>query len=137
MYQEADRYAQSTERRSRELQTHAEQMVREAKRRSDEIGTQAMDFAKRILGDAVEQMTQVSQEVSGQMAVVNRMRRSVTEQLERLATTETPAVSEAASLSSVESLIGSAIDDASVESDLSDYVSDDEDDEAETVEKDD
>lgn len=71
------------------------------------------------------------------MAVVNRMRRSVTEQLERLATTETPAVSEAASLSSVESLIGSAIDDSSVESDSSGYVSDDQNDEAETVEKDD
>jgi len=61
----------------------------------------------------------------------------VTEQLERLATTETPAVSEAASLSSVESLIGSAIDDSSVESDSSGYVSDDQNDEAETVEKDD
>ncbi len=71
------------------------------------------------------------------MAVVNRMRRSVTEQLERLATTETPAVSEAASLSSVESLIGSAIDDSSVESDSSGYVSDDQNDEAETVEEDD
>ena len=105
VYREADRYAQAAEQRSRELQTHSEQMVREAKRRSEEIGSQAMDFAKRILGEAVEQMSQVSEEVSGQMAVVNRMRRSVTEQLERLATTEPPAASEGASLSSVETLI--------------------------------
>jgi hypothetical protein len=80
-------------------------MVREAKRRSEEIGGQAMDFAKRILGEAVEQMSHVSEEVSGQMAVVNRMRRSVTDQLERLATTEPPVVAESASLSSVETLI--------------------------------
>lgn len=106
-YLEADRYAQSTERRSRELQAHAEQIVREAKRRAEEINTQAMDYAKRILGDAVEQMNQVSQDVSGSMAVVNRMRRSVSEQLERVSQMEPPqlSLSDDAGVSSIEAFL--------------------------------
>lgn len=116
-YIEADRYAQSTERRSRELQAHAEQIVREAKRRAEEIGTQAMDYAKRILSDAVEQMNQVSQDVSGSMTVVNRMRRSVTEQLERVSQMELPTQSQTddAGVSSVETFIQLSRVDANID----------------------
>jgi len=123
-YLEADRYAQSTERRSRELQAHAEQIVREAKRRAEEVGAQAMDYAKRILSDAVEQMNQVSQDVSGSMTVVNRMRRSVTEQLERVSQMELPtqSLTDEAGVSSVETFIQlshveARIDDDSVNED--------------------
>ena len=106
-YLEADRYAQSTERRARELQAHAEQMVREAKRRAEEITSQAMDYAKSVLGDAVEQMNRVTQDVSGSMAIVNRMRRSVSDQLERVATLDPPqlSLSEEGGISSVEAFL--------------------------------
>ncbi len=106
-YLEADRYAQSTERRARELQAHAEQIVREAKRRGEEITAQALDYAKNVLGDAVEQMTQVSHDVSGSMAIVNRMRRLVSDQLERVSSMEPPqtSLSEGAGLSSVEGFL--------------------------------
>ena len=105
VYQEADRYAQATERRSRELQQHADQIVRESKRRAEEITVQAVEFSRRVLADAVEQMNQVSQEVGGSMALVNRMRRSVTEQLERLGSAELPVAAENAALSGVSAFI--------------------------------
>jgi len=106
-YLEADRYAQATEKRARELQAHADQLLREAKRRADDITSQAMSYATGVLRDAVEQMDQVSQDVSGSMAVVNRMRRSVTDQLERVSTLEPPSasLSEDASITSVEAFL--------------------------------
>jgi vacuolar-type H+-ATPase subunit H len=84
VHQEADLHWQTTQRRSEELRNQAEDLLRQAQLRANEISKDAVDTARRLMEEAMDQLTRIGSEVGGSMSVMSRMRRSLGDQLDRL-----------------------------------------------------
>jgi len=84
VHQEADRHWQTTQRRSEELRTQSEDLLRSSQARAQEISKDATDTARRLMEETMDQLTKISSEVGASMSVVSRVRRSLGDQLDRL-----------------------------------------------------
>ena len=93
VHQEADLHWQTTQRRSEELRTQAEDVLRQAQLRANEISKDAVDTARRLMEETMDQLTRIGSEVGGSMSVISRVRRSLGDQLDRLEIAEARAQS--------------------------------------------
>ena len=93
VHQEADQHWQTTQRRSEELRTQAEDVLRQAQLRANEISKDAVDTARRLMEETMDQLTRIGSEVGGSMSVISRVRRSLGDQLDRLEIAEARAQS--------------------------------------------
>jgi DNA repair exonuclease SbcCD ATPase subunit len=84
VHQEADQHWQTTQRRSEELRNQAEDLLRQSQLRANEISKDAVDTARRLMEETMDQLTRIGSEVGGSMSVISRVRRSLGDQLDRL-----------------------------------------------------
>ena len=84
VHQEADLHWQTTQRRSEELRNQAEDLLRQAQLRANEISKDAVDTSRRLMEETMDQLTRIGSEVGGSMSVISRVRRSLGDQLDRL-----------------------------------------------------
>jgi len=84
VHQEADLHWQTTQRRSEELRNQAEDLLRQSQLRAQEISKDAVDTARRLMEETMDQLTRIGSEVGGSMSVISRVRRSLGDQLDRL-----------------------------------------------------
>ena len=84
VYQDADRHWQMTQKRSEELRTQAEEVLRESQQRASDLSRDSVDSARRLMEETLDQLTRIGSEVAGSMSVISRVRRSVSDQLDRL-----------------------------------------------------
>jgi hypothetical protein len=89
VHQEADQHWQTTQRRSEELRNQAEDLLRHSQLRANEISREAVDTARRLMEETMDQLTRIGSEVGGSMSVISRVRRSLGDQLDRLDIAET------------------------------------------------
>jgi hypothetical protein len=93
VHQEADQHWQTTQRRSEELRNQAEDLLRQSQLRASEISKDAVDTARRLMEETMDQLTRIGSEVGGSMSVISRVRRSLGDQLDRLEIAEARAQS--------------------------------------------
>jgi hypothetical protein len=93
VHQEADLHWQTTQRRSEELRNQAEDLLRQAQLRANEISKDAVDTSRRLMEETMDQLTRIGSEVGGSMSVISRVRRSLGDQLDRLEIAEARAQS--------------------------------------------
>ena len=93
VHQEADQHWQTTQRRSEELRNQAEDLLRQSQLRANEISKDAVDTARRLMEETMDQLTRIGSEVGGSMSVISRVRRSLGDQLDRLEIAENRAQS--------------------------------------------
>jgi len=93
VHQEADRHWQTTQRRSEELRNQAEDLLRQSQLRAQEISKDAVETARRLMEETMDQLTKIGSEVGGSMSVISRVRRSLGDQLDRLEIAEARAQS--------------------------------------------
>ncbi len=91
VHQEADLHWQTTQRRSEELRSQAEDVLRQSQLRANEISKDAVDTARRLMEETMDQLTRIGSEVGGSMSVISRVRRSLGDQLDRLEIAEARA----------------------------------------------
>jgi hypothetical protein len=93
VHQEADLHWQTTQRRSEELRNQAEDLLRQSQLRAQEVSKDAVDTARRLMEETMDQLTRIGSEVGGSMSVISRVRRSLGDQLDRLEIAEARAQS--------------------------------------------
>jgi len=93
VHREADLHWQTTQHRSEELRNQAEDLLRQAQLRANEISKDAVDTSRRLMEETMDQLTRIGSEVGGSMSVVSRLRRSLGDQLDRLEIAEARAQS--------------------------------------------
>ena len=121
VHQEADQHWQTTQRRSEELRTQAEDVLRQSQLRANEMSKEAVDSARRLMEETMAQLTRIGSEVGGSMSVISRVRRSLGDQLDRLEIAE--ARVQQSVTASVDPLEVSLVDDGdSVDDDSNDAV---------------
>ena len=121
VHQEADLHWQTTQRRSEELRTQAEDVLRQAQLRANEISKDAVDTARRLMEETMGQLTRIGSEVGGSMSVISRVRRSLGDQLDRLEIAEARSQSTVTATSDpLEVTLAEANDDSDAEPDDAD-----------------
>lgn len=121
VHQEADLHWQVTQRRSEELRNQAEDVLRQAQLRANETSKDAVDTARRLMEETMDQLTRIGSEVGGSMSVISRVRRSLGDQLDRLEIAEARSQSTVTAMSDpLEVTLAEANDDSGAEPDDAD-----------------
>ena len=85
---EADQYAKTTEQRALDLEKQAEEIVLQAKRAAHDTTSRALSSARKNVEESLGLVNTIFSDVSGSLTDVARIRRVLSDQVERLSARE-------------------------------------------------
>jgi len=88
VYREADQYAKTTEQRALDLEKQAEEIVLQAKRAAHDTTSRALSSARKNVEESLGLVNAIFSDVSGSLTDVARIRRVLSDQVERLSARE-------------------------------------------------
>jgi len=88
VYREADQYAKTTEQRALDLEKQAEEIVLQAKRAAHDTTSRALSNARKNVEESLGLVNTIFSDVSGSLTDVARIRRVLSDQVERLSARE-------------------------------------------------